>query len=123
MIVAGRFRRRGVVRAHLLTADRCWTTSAGSTLQGRAGDWWVEGPDGSVRTVSAAEFPQLYEAVGGDRYRRLGEVTAVQVTEASVLATLEGDATAEPGMWIVTDDRGNSWPVPDDEFRRGYEPA
>lgn len=123
MAVADRFRRRGVVRARLLTADRSWTTSAGSVLRGRVGDWWVESPDGSARSVTAAEFPQLYEAVGGDRFRRRGEVNAVQVTEASVVATLEGDAAAGPGMWLVTDDRGNSWPVPDDEFRSGYEPA
>lgn len=82
----------------------------------------MEGSDGSVRSVTAPEFPQLYEPVGGDRFRRRGEVNAVQVTEATVVATLEGDAVAEPGMWIVTDDRGQSWPVPDEEFRRGYEP-
>lgn len=123
MVVAGRFRRSGVVRARLLTADRSWTTSAGSVLRGRAGDWWVEGPDGSARSVTAAEFPQLYEAVGGDRFRRRGEVDAVQTTDRTVVETLEGDAVAGPGMWLVTDERGNSWPVPDDEFRRGYEPA
>ncbi|MGB7962030.1 MAG: hypothetical protein WCF12_03590 [Propionicimonas sp.] len=123
MTVPGRFRRRGEVRAHLLTEDRSWTTGAGSSLRGRAGDWWVEGTDGSVRSVSAAEFPQLYAPMGDERYRRRGEVTAVQVTSGTVVATLEGDAIADPGMWIVTDDRGNSWPVPDNEFRRGYEPA
>lgn len=123
MAVPGRFRRRGEVRARLLTADRSWTTSSGSTLWGRAGDWWVEGPDGSGRCVSAAEFPELYEAVGDGRFRRLGEVTAVQTTDRTLVATLEGDAVAEPGMWTVTDDRGNSWPVPDEEFRRGYEPS
>jgi hypothetical protein len=52
----------------------------------------------------------------------VGEVSAVQVTDRTVVATLEGDAKPEPGMWIVTDG-DNSWRVPDEEFRRGYEPA
>lgn len=72
--------------------------------------------------MTAAEFPKLYEAVGDGRFRRRGEVTAVQTIDRTVVETLEGDAVAEPGMWIVTDERGNSWPVPDDEFRSGYEP-
>ncbi len=118
-----RFRRRGEVRARLLPADRQWRTSTGSTLQARAGDWWVEGPDGSVRGVAAAEFPELYEHVDGQRYRRLGLVWATRVSERQAVSTLEGDAIAEPGMWIVTDDRGNSWPVPDEEFHQGYEEA
>lgn len=116
-----RFRRRGEVRAHQLAGDRSWTTSAGSVLQGQAGDWWVEGEHGSVRAVSATEFPGLYGLIEGDRYRRLGEVTARAVRTRRIVPTLEGAAIAEPGMWVVTDDDGNSWPVPDEEFRRGYE--
>lgn len=118
----GTFSRRGEVRATRLTESRDWTTVTGETLHGAEGDWWVAGADGSVRTVAAAEFPELYEHVADDRYRRLGTVTARQVTVEERVVTLEGEARALPGMWVVTDVRGNSWPVPDDVFRAGYTP-
>lgn len=119
---AVRFRRRGEVRAQRLADELAWRSSGGSPLSGRPGDWWVEGPEGSGRSVAAAKFPRLYEPLGGDRYRRRGEVTAVPADAEHVVETLEGPAAAASGMWIVSDDQGNSWPVPDEEFRRGYEP-
>lgn len=118
-----RFRRAGEVWAWRLRAPREWRTESGDLLRGEAGDWWVVSPDGAFRSVSPAEFPKLYEQVSDQVYRRLGEVSARQVTEVEQLTSLEGEQTAQPGDWIVTDDRGNSWPVSDAVFRAGYRPA
>lgn len=120
---AALFRRVGEVRAVRLDQDHVWTTSTGSLMRGHAGDWLVTGPDGVERTVAGVEFPQLYELVEGDRYRRLGTVTARRASARETVATLEGDAVADPGDWVVTDSRGHSWPVPDAEFRASYEPT
>ncbi len=117
---ASRFRRVGEAWAWLLTAPREWQASTGDVLRGQAGDWWVVTPDGVARTVSAVEFPLLYEQVESQVYRRRGSVSARRLNAADVVHTLEGDTNAAAGDWLVTDDRGNSWPVPDDEFRRSY---
>ena len=114
------FGRTGEVRAIRLDQDRSWTTTTGSVMRGHAGDWLVTGTDGVLRTVAAVEFAQLYRLVAGDRYRRVGTVTARQAVAREAVATLEGEAVAEPGDWVVTDPRGNSWPVPDAEFRTSY---
>lgn len=121
--VSRRYRRTGVVSARRLTEARAWTTDSGDLLQAAAGDWWVVGRDGRGRGVAADAFAGTYAQVRGDTYRRTGTVTARQTMEREVVQTLEGAATAEPGMWIVTDEAGRSWPVPDEEFRRGYESA
>jgi hypothetical protein len=115
-----RFRRIGEVTATHLQAAVEWRTTTGEVLRGRAGDWWVEGPDGVGRTVTGAEFQATYEPLGGDRYRRTGVVTARRVESEELVDTLEGPARAFPGMWIVTGPNGNSWPVPDEVFRQGY---
>lgn len=122
-VLGGAYRRRGEVRARRLGEPVEWQTASGETLRGNKDDWWVEGPDGAIRTVAEVEFPRLYEQVDGDRYRRVGTVRARRATVEEVIDTLEGRATAEQGMWVVTDDSGNSWPVPDHVFGAGYEPA
>jgi hypothetical protein len=87
---------------------------------GREGDWWVEDQTGRGRSVADSAFRELYEHVQGDVYRRTGLVVARQATHPELVASLEGESLAEPGMWIVSDDRGNSWSVPDDHFRDKY---
>jgi hypothetical protein len=114
------FRRVGEVIARLLDGPVEWTTATGDTLRGEAGDWWVEGPGGVIRTVTGREFAATYEPIGGGRYRRSGVVLARQVESEELVETLEGSARALPGMWIVTGPSGNSWPVPDEVFRTGY---
>jgi hypothetical protein len=118
-----RYRRRGEVRATRLTRPTAWRTQTGETLRAAPGDWWVVGEDGSRRTVAGNEFPRLYEHVAGDRYRRVGTVHARRVTSEEIVTTLEGEARALPGMWVITDATGDRWPVPDEVFRDGYEPA
>src|SRR5690606_10981535 len=97
-----------------------WKTSNGDTLRAMAGDWLVVSDDGSERTVAEDVFEALYEPVGPDRYRGRGRVTARRCAERTAVSTREGEATAEPGDWLLTGAHWDSWPVPDDQFRRHY---
>lgn len=90
-------------------------------MHGSAGDWLVESAVAERRTVAAEEFPRLYEWVTVDTFRAIGEVSGRQAGHAELVVTLEGPAMADRGDWVVTDDRGNSWPVPDPVFRMTYE--
>lgn len=120
---AAPYRRLGVVTARKLDATHEWLTSEGSELRGERGDWLVVDAAGVERTVSAAQFPQMYRPLGGGRFRRSGTVLARRATAEEVVDTLEGAALARPGMWVLTDAAGGSWPVPDNVFRAGYEPS
>jgi hypothetical protein len=55
-----------------------------------------------------------------DFWLRTGNYRAWQVSQAVVLRTREGRATALPGDWVVEGARGERWPVTDDQFRRSY---
>lgn len=112
--------RVGTVTAVRLDAARDWTTSAGDRLRGEAGDWLITSPDGGLRTAKDEQFRRSYERVDGDTWRRTGTVRAWQTREPLTVATLEGNATADPGDWIVTAPDGSSWPVPDKVFRASY---
>lgn len=90
-------------------------------MRGEVGDWVVESATVGRHTVAAAEFPRLYEWVGGDTFLAIGEVDARQTMEEEHIATLEGSVRTAPGDWVITDDRGNSWPLPDSVFREAYE--
>jgi hypothetical protein len=43
-----------------------------------------------------------------------------QVSQAVRVRTLEGDAEARPGDWIVQGPSGVRWPVKDEQFTRSY---
>ena len=118
--VPARYRRVGEVWAWQLQKPREWQTDNGDVLRGKPGDWWVVSPDSAFRTVAASVFADDYAHVAEQVYRRRGEVTARQVVEKEQVDSLEGVSTALPGDWIVIDDVGNSWAVPDAVFRRGY---
>ncbi len=108
--------------AYRLDTPRDWVTTTGDPLHSDPGDWWVIGADGSERGVDVVEFPRLYEHIAADRYRRTGVVTARQAMVEQMVTSFEGSMVALPGMWIITAPPGNSWAVPDWEFRAGYEP-
>ena len=117
-----RFVRVGLVKARLLAEPCTWETVTGDTMHAAAGDWLVTNLDGTAaRSVAPEGFAATYTAAGEGRYRRIGEVTAYQALVVETVTTTEGDAIAEPGMWVVTDARGASWPVPDDVFRTSYD--
>ncbi|MDQ0725193.1 hypothetical protein [Microbacterium sp. W4I20] len=115
-----RYARDGVVSAVQLTEPVSWTSDAGSELKGGAGDWQVTEADGSLRTVAEAEFPLIYASLGDGRFRRSGTVRARRTLEVESVASLEGASLARAGDWVITDDRGNRWPVPHSRFRASY---
>ena len=117
---AARFRRIGAVRARLLTAQRTWVRQNGDVLQGEAGDWRVVDPEGRERTVGDPQFRASHLHRGGEEWDRTGVFLAWQVTEATVVRTLEGQATARAGDWIVESPGGDRWPVTARQFRQGY---
>jgi len=57
------------------------------------------------------------------RWRRVGSYLAWQVSEALVIRTKEGKATARPGDWVVEAPTGERWPVRDSQFRWSYRPS
>jgi hypothetical protein len=115
--------RSGAVRARRLSARRRWTRQNGDELHADAGDWRVIDDGGDDRTVRDQEFQATHAHLGGDRWRRTGMFRAWQVSEQTVVRTLEGRSTAEAEDWIVQGPTGVRWPVTDLQFRRSYRPA
>lgn len=119
--MADRYERVGFVTAAELTVQRTWTTDQGDELTSQPGDFWVVDAAGAGRGVARDRFADLYEPTGvPGRYRRRGTVTARRVRSRETVPTLEGPAVAEPGMWVLTDDHGDSWPVTDAYLRQHY---
>jgi hypothetical protein len=114
------FRRIGAVRAQRLTAQHTWVQQNGEVLQGEAGDWRVVDPEGGERTVGDPQFRASHLHRAGEEWDRTGVFLAWQVTEATVVRTLEGQSTAGAGDWIVESPGGDRWPVPDGQFQQGY---
>lgn len=125
--VWARYQRFGTVHAFKLDEGVTWTVGSvdqkpGSAeeLVGRAGDWCVEDTSGGVRTVTNQRFHATHRHVKGDRWERCAEVDARVSPGGEIVDSLEGQVTAQKGDWIVRDDSGNSWPVPDAHFRATY---
>lgn len=117
---AASFERVGVVRATRLETRLHWTLPSGEELLGDPGDWHVVDGSGTARTVSDSEFRSSHSQLADGRWQRVGVFRAWQVTEAVVLRTKEGSATARPGDWVVEGPGGERWPVSDGQFRRSY---
>ncbi len=119
--MVNRYRRIGEVTATELSEAREWTTSEGDHLISQPGDMWVVDDDGVGRGVARDRFLDTHEPteVPG-RFRRTGTVTARRVHATETVSTLEGPSIAQPGMWVLTDMHGDSWPVTDEFFARNY---
>lgn len=50
-------------------------------------------------------------------------IDAYQTDKKIVIHTLEGDMTASPGDYIITDVNGEKYPCKPDIFARTYEPV
>jgi hypothetical protein len=120
---AARYERVGLVHASQLTEPLTWTNDTGEQMHGYAGDWRVVDDAGNLRTVSDPEFQSSHEPAGDGRWRRVGRYLAWQVSEAVVVRTKEGKATARPGDWVVEAPTGERWPVRDSQFRWSYRPC
>ncbi len=117
------FRRRGEVIAERLTQAWSWRTESGAAMTAAAGDWRLLDPTTGRRwSVASAAFDSTHEAIGNGRYRRTGGVTARPAQLAERVQTLEGEAVARPGEWLVTGALGEQWLVPAERFREAYEP-
>jgi hypothetical protein len=116
-----RYRRRGVVTA--VQRDRPWTwkTAAGDVMHSEGGDWAVTDDSGHERAVAAAVFDSSHQKIGPRQYRRTGVVLARKVATQEVVSTLEGDAIANQGDWILRGEQGERWPVSDEQFEKTYE--
>lgn len=117
---AARFERVGLVQASQLTEPLAWVNDTGEQMHGYAGDWRVIDDAGNLRTVSDPEFQSSHEPADDGRWRRVGSYLAWQVSEALVVRTKEGKATARPGDWVVEAPTGERWPVRDSQFRWSY---
>jgi hypothetical protein len=116
-----RYRRRGVVTAIKRDHPWTWKTAAGEVMQGEGGDWAVTDDSGNERAVAAAVFDSTHQKIGPRRYRRTGTVLARKVTTQQLVSTLEGDAIANQGDWILQGEHGERWPVSDEKFQKTYE--
>jgi Trk K+ transport system NAD-binding subunit len=119
---AAEYQRVGEVQARRLVTGRAWRNTSGDELLAAAGDWLVTDEMGSERTVRDTEFRASHAPLAGNRWRRTGTVRAWRVTGPVVLRTMEGNAVAQPGDWIVQGAGGERWPVHHDQFVHGYRP-
>jgi hypothetical protein len=117
------FERVGFVRASQLTEPLAWTSHAGEQMHGYPGDWRVIDDAGNLRTITDPDFQSSHEPAGDGRWRRVGTYLAWPVSEAVVVRTREGRATARPGDWVVEAPTGERWPVRDEQFRWSYRPS
>ena len=117
-----RYRRQGVVTAVRQDRPWTWTTASGDLLSAAAGDWRLEA-DGRTWSVRDDAFRATYLHLDGDRWERVGLVTARQVTTTERVDTLEGLVNAQPGDWVVEDDERRRWVVPAEQFPQGYARA
>ena len=120
-----RFRRSGRVRL-VRVAERAetWTTDSGTPMTAETGDLIITAETGgNLRSVKPDSFAATYALVEGDVYERTGEVWARPANPGERVATQEGEDVAGEGQWLVTDDDGNSWFVPEKVFEEGYRPA
>ncbi|BAX94489.1 hypothetical protein [Mycobacterium shigaense] len=113
------FTRIGTVAAEQRSAPWTWTSDSGHTMRADAGDWAVT-EDGKTWSVRDDIFRDTYEPAGAGVWQRKGRVQARPAYPGETVSTLEGEATAAEGDWIVRGTTGEQWPVPGDEFARRY---
>ena len=121
---AARFERVGLVRASQLSEPLAWTTHAGEQMHGFAGRL-----AGHRRRGEHADGhrPGLPVEPRAGRRRPLApgrqRTGPGRSSEAVVVRTKEGKATARPGDWVVEAPTGERWPVRDEQFGWSYRPS
>ena len=113
------FSRVGTVTAEQRSAPWTWRSRSGQTMQATAGDWQVN-MDSDTWSVRDDIFRASYHHVGGDQWRRRGDVFARPAQPGETIQTLEGPTTASDGDWVVRGADGEEWPVPGREFAQRY---
>jgi hypothetical protein len=120
---ARRFEPTTVVTARRLTAPQSWHTDAGTPLRAEPGDWELTAPDGDRWTITDNAFTRSYRQRPDGRYGKWEVVEAVRLRRPVEVPTAEGPSSGRPGDWLLRDDTGAVWPVPDRRFRDRYRPA
>jgi len=116
------FRRRGEVLAERLEEPWQWRTESGATMRAAPGDWRVTDPEtGRQWSADPAAFAASHEQLDKSRFRRRGTVLARPAHLGERIDTLEGQAMADPGDWLVEGDLQERWLVPGERFRDAYE--
>jgi hypothetical protein len=116
-----RFRRSGTVVAERRDEPFTWTSATGDTMHAVAGDWAVEGADGSIHSVADDIFRATHTQDSQGRWTRTGIVEARPSRLGEVVDTLEGPVKTADGDWVVRGAKKEMWPVPAAEFARTYE--
>ena len=113
--------RRGEVTAKVLESDWRGETATGERLQARAGDYQVSNGTGEAWSVEPEIFTRSYEQVEGDRWRRIGEVSAQPAVPGELVISLEGPSTAGEGDWVIKGSAGEQWITSAEHFAANYE--
>jgi hypothetical protein len=116
-----RYRRVGTVSAEQRPDGWTWTSDSGHRMHAASGDWLVRDDGGQTWSVRDDIFRATYQPAEDQRWRRTGFVCARPARDGEEIVTLEGNAAAGRGAWIVRGERGEQWPVSAEEFARGYE--
>ena len=116
-----RFRRRGEVTAVRRDEPWSWSTSDGTVMQGKAGDWEVTDDEGATRSIAPSIFEKTHAPVDGDRWRRVGEIRGRQARPGEVVHSLEGDQRARPGQWVLRGVEGEEWLVSAEHLESSYD--
>jgi len=109
----------GEVEARQLETPRTWVTARGQELQAEAGDWLVTSGNDQW-TVVGDIFAKTYQQVGPGRFAKTAKVEAVQVPKLIRVKTLEGEAVAHAGDWLLRGVSGEVWPVTHPIFVERY---
>ncbi len=119
-----RFRRHGrVTLLRVVERPETWTTRSGKLMTVAIGDRVIMDFGGGIRSVKPDSFNATHVHVEGNVYERIGEVWARPAQPGERVLTQEGEDVAGEDQWLVTDDDGNSWFVPENAFEFGYRPA
>ena len=119
-----RFRRHGrVTLLRVAARPETWTTRSGKLMTVAIGDRVIMDLDGGIRSVKPDSFNATHVPVEGNAYERTGEVWARPAQPGERVLTQEGEDIAGEDQWLVTDDDGHSWFVPENVFELGYRPA
>lgn len=86
----------------------------------RGRDWQVNDSHGGTWTVDKDVFKATYEPLGDGRFRKTAPVRARRLEHPAQLETLEGVDTLGAGDWIVMNETGECWGMPDNTFHTRY---
>jgi hypothetical protein len=89
-------------------------------MHGRAGDWEVLDEGGS-RSVDSGIFEKTHAPLGGNRWRRVGEIHGRRARPGEVVHSLEGDQVARPGQWLLRGVAGEEWLVSSEHLESAYD--